>query len=139
MGILELTRPFLLQMATNLQLKSALKKTQSGFICSKCLKESTVKKVSFNLKPVYTKLEALERFNRRMITIQQLIEGRHVSTSKLILLLIEIRFTVRALKKKCKKSNYHMVLWSKYNPCETAFRTDWYSSIQELCTTILYL
>ena len=110
MGILELTRPFPLQMATNLQLKSALKKTQSEVICSKCSRGSTVKKVSFDLKPVYTKLEALERFNRRMITIQQLIEGRHVSTSKLILLLIEIRFTVRALKKKCKKTNYYMVL-----------------------------
>ena len=109
MGILELTRPFLLQMATNLQLKSALKKTQSEVICSKCLKESTVKKVSFNLKPVYNKLEALERFNRRMITLQQLIEGKHVSTGKLLLLLIEVRFTVRALKRKCKKTNY-MVL-----------------------------
>ena len=99
-----------LQMATKLQLKSALKETQSEVICSKCSRGSTVKKVSFDLKPVYTKLEALERFNRRMITIQQLIEGRHVSTSKLILLLIEIRFTVRALKKKCKKTNYYMVL-----------------------------
>ena len=103
MGILELTRPFPLQMATKLQLKSALKKTQSEVICSKCSRGSTVKKVSFDLKPVYTKLEALERFNRRMITIQQLIEGRHVSTSKLILLLIEIRFTVRALKKNARK------------------------------------
>ena len=97
-------------MATNLQLRSSLKKTPSEVNCSKCSKGSTVKKVRFDLEPVYNKIEALERFNRRMITIQQLIEGRHVSTRKLILLLIEIRFTVRALKKKCKKHNYYMVL-----------------------------
>ena len=96
-------------MAANLELKPALKKTQSGFVCGKCLKESTAKRVRFNLKPVYNKLEALERFNRRMITLQQLIEGKYVSTGKLLLLLIEVRFTVRALERRCKKTNY-MVL-----------------------------
>ena len=97
-------------MAAKFQLKSSLKDTQSEIICSKCSRGNTVKKVSFDLKPVYTQLEKLERSKRRVITIQQLLEGRHVSTSKLILLLIEIRFTVRALKKKCKKTNYYMVL-----------------------------
>ena len=105
MGKLELTRPSLLQMATNLQLKSALKKTQSGFICSKCLKEKTTKRVRLSLKPVYNKLQANERFNRRMLTLQQLIEGKHVSTGKLLLLLIEVRFTVRVLERRCKTNN----------------------------------
>ena len=96
-------------MAANLQPKPALKKTQNGFICGKCLKEKTAKRVRFNLKPVYNKLEALERFNRRMVTLQQLIEGKHVSTGKLLLLLIEVRFTVRVLEQRCKQTNY-MVL-----------------------------
>ena len=96
-------------MVANLQPEPALKKTQMGFICGKCLKEQTTKRVRLSLKPVYNKLQAIERFNRRMVTLQQLIEGKHVSTGKLLLLLIEVRFTVRVLERRCKTNNW-MVL-----------------------------
>ena len=92
-------------MAASLQPKTALKKTQNGFICGKCLKDKTVKRVRFNLKPVYSKLEALERFNRRMVTLQQLIQGKYVSTGKLLLLLCEVRFTLQVLARKCKTTD----------------------------------
>tara|TARA_B100000768_G_C11233423_1_gene356147 strand:+ start:480 stop:770 length:291 start_codon:yes stop_codon:yes gene_type:complete len=92
-------------MAARLQLKTALKKNQNGVSNSKDLKDKMVKRVRFDLKPVYNKLKALERFNRRMVTIQQLSQGKYVSTGKLLLLLCEVRFTLQVLARKCKTTD----------------------------------
>ena len=92
-------------MAASSQPKTALKKNQNGVSNGKNLKDKTVKRVRFDLRPVYNKLEALERFNRRMVTIQQLIQGKYVSTGKLLLLLCEVRFTLQVLARRCKTTD----------------------------------
>ena len=105
LSILKVTQLIPLQMAAEIQLKSSLKKTQSGPVCGRCLRGNTGKRVRFDLRPLYAQLETLERSKRRVTTIQQLLKGQYVSTSRLILLLIEIRCTIRFLKKKYKKVN----------------------------------
>ena len=92
-------------MASRSQPKTALRKNQNGVSNGKDLKDKIVKRVRFDLKPVYNKLEALERFNRRMVTIQQLIQGKYVSTGKLLLLLCEVRFTLQVLARRCKTTD----------------------------------
>ena len=90
------------QMSAETQLKSSLK-TQSGNVCRNCLRGKTAKKVRFNFGTLYEQMETLERSERRVTTVQQLLKGQFVSTSRLILLQIEVRLAIRFLEKKYKK------------------------------------
>ena len=102
LSILKVTKLFPLQMPAEIQLKSSLK-TQSGTVCSKCLRGKTGKRVRFDFGSLYEQMQTLERSERRVTTIQQLLKGQFVSTSRLILLQIEIRCAIRFLEKKYKK------------------------------------
>ena len=90
------------QMSAETQLKSSLK-TQSGTVCRNCLRGKTVKNVRFNFGTLYEQMEALERSERRVTSVQQLLKGKFVSTSRLILLQIEVRLAIRYLQRKYQK------------------------------------
>ena len=90
------------QMSAGNPLKSSLK-TQSGTVCRNCLRGKTAKNVRFNFGTLYEQMEALERSERRVTSVQQLLKGKFVSTSRLILLQIEVRLAIRFLEKKYKK------------------------------------
>ena len=86
-------------MSTETPLKSALK-PQVGTLCRSCLRGENVR---FNFGDLYQQMENLERSERRVKSVQQLLKGKFVSTSRLILLQIEIRLAIRYLEKKYKK------------------------------------
>ena len=86
-------------MSAEAPLKSALKR-QSGTLCRSCLRG---KNVRFNFGNLYQQMEALERSERRVKSVQQLFKGKFVSTSRLILLQIEVRLAIRYLEKKYQK------------------------------------
>ena len=86
-------------MSAENQLKSALKPVVGTF-CKSCLKR---KNVRFDFGNLYREMEQLERSERRVKSIQQLLKGEFVATSKLILLQIEIKLAIRYLERKYKK------------------------------------
>ena len=75
------------------------------FICGKCLTKQTYKSARLSLRPLYKKLQNTEKFNRQMLTLEQLIQGKYASTGKLLLLLIEVRYTLRVLLRRRNKTN----------------------------------
>ena len=81
------------------QLKSTLKPVV-GTLCKSCL---TKKNVRFDFGNLYREMEQLERSERRVKYIQQLLKGKFVATSKLILLQIEIKLAIRYSERKYKK------------------------------------
>ena len=81
------------------QLKSALKPVVGTF-CKSCLKR---KNVRFDFGNLYREMEQLERSERRVKSVQQLLKGEFVTTSRLILLQIEIKLAIRYLERKYKK------------------------------------
>ena len=78
-------------MPAEIQLKSSLK-TQSGTVCRNCLRGKTAKNVRFNFGTLYEQMEALERSERRVKSVQQLLKGKFVSTSRLIKLKLDLLF-----------------------------------------------
>ena len=67
-------------MSTENQLKSALK-PQVGALCRSCLRGENVR---FNFGDLYQQMANLERSERRVKSVQQLLKGKFVSTSRLI-------------------------------------------------------
>ena len=86
-------------MSVQSKLKSSLKPAVEKF-CNKCLKKKSVR---FAFSDLYQDIEQLERNARRVKSVQQLLRGEHVKTSRLILLQIEIKLAIRYLEKKYKK------------------------------------
>ena len=86
-------------MSTENQLKSALK-PQVGTFCKSCLRGENVR---FDFGNLYRQMEHLERSERRVKSVHQLLKGKFVPTSRLILLQIEIRLAIRYLERKYKK------------------------------------
>ena len=86
-------------MSAEAPLKSALK-PQVGTLCRSCLRG---KNVRFDFGNLYRQMEHLERSERRVKSVHQLLKGKFVPTSRLILLQIEIRFAIRYLETKYKK------------------------------------
>ena len=86
-------------MPVQSKLKSSLKPAVEKF-CSKCFKKKSVR---FAFSDLYQDIEQLERNARRVKSVQQLLRGEHVKTSRLILLQIEIKLAIRYLEKKYKK------------------------------------
>ena len=90
------------QMSAGTPLKSSLK-TQSGTVCRNCLREKTAKNVRFNFGTLYEQMEALERSEQHVKSVQQLLKGKFVSTSRLIMLQIEVRLAIPYLERKYQK------------------------------------
>ena len=87
-------------MSAENQLKSSLNPVDGTF-CNSCLKRKNVRFDYFG--SLYREMEQLERSARRVKSVQQLLKGEFVTTSRLILLQIEIKLTIRYLEKKYKK------------------------------------
>ena len=86
-------------MSAENQPKSSLKPVVGTF-CNNCLKK---KNVRFDFGSLYQEMEQLERSARRVKSVQQLLKGEFVTTSRLILLQIEIKLAIRYLERKYKK------------------------------------
>ena len=86
-------------MSAENQLKSSLKPVDGTF-CNSCLKR---KNVRFGFGSLYREMEPLERSARRVKSVQHLLKGKFVTTSRLILLQIEIKLGIRYLEKEYKK------------------------------------